>query len=99
RATIAGMSLLGSLAYLMCIAPAESILRQFRIAPVAKLLFQHVAGIDNRAFAGQPFHFAQKGFQLIERNAFIFVVGGIEIEILPNFADKILCLIFHVAGS
>ena len=49
-------------------------------------------------FAGQRFHFAQEGFQIIEGNAFIFVIGGIEIEILPYFADKILCLIFHVAG-
>src|SRR5262245_36824439 len=76
----------------------ESILRQFRIAPVAKLFFQHMAGIDDRAFARQPFHFAQEGFQIIERNAFIFVIGGIEIEVLPYLADKILSLFFHVAG-
>ena len=56
---------------------------QFRIAPVAKLFFQQVAGIDNRVFTGQTFHLAQEGFQIIERNARIFVIGGIEIEILP----------------
>ena len=74
----------------------KSVLRQFRI--VAKLPFQHVAGIDDRAFAGQPFHLAKEGFQIIERNALIFVIGGVEIEILSCFADKILRLIFHVAG-
>lgn len=71
----------------------ESILRQFRVAPVAKLFFQHMTGIDDRAFAGQQFHFAEEGFQIIERNAFVFVIGGIEIKILPYFADKIVRLI------
>ena len=56
-----------------------------------------MARIDDRAFAGQPFNFAQEGFQIIERNVFIFVIGGIETEILPCFGDKILCLIFHDA--
>ena len=66
--------------------------------PVAKLFFQHMARIDDWTFAGQPLHFAQEGFKITERNAFIFVISGIEIEILPYLADKILCLIFHVAG-
>ena len=93
------MSLLASPVYVMCIPPAKkSILRQFKIGPVAKLFFQQVAGIDDRVFTGQPFHLAQEGFQIIERNARIFVIGGIEIEILPYFADKRLRLIFHVAG-
>src|SRR5262249_50220894 len=58
-----------------------------------------MAGIDDRAFARQPFHFAQEGFQIIERNAFIFVIGGIEIEVLPYLAAKILCLFSDVAGT
>src|SRR5215467_16311678 len=57
-----------------------------------------MTGIDDRTSAGQPFHFAQEGFQIIERNASILMIGGIEIQILPYFADKISCLIFHVAG-
>lgn len=52
----------------------------------------------SRFRSSRRFHFAEEGFQTIERDAFVFVIGDIEIEILPYFTDKILCLICHVAG-